>query len=49
MRWEKREAERKVCVGEDGKGFDQDVGDGFVTSEVGVKLVSGAVKNNFVS
>ena len=49
MRWEKREAERKVCVGEDSKGFDQDIGDGFVTSEVGVKLVSGTVKYNFVS
>lgn len=35
------EGEREVGGGEDGQGFDEDVGDGFVAGEVRVKLVSG--------
>lgn len=35
------EGEREVWGGEDGEGFDEDVGDGFVAGEVRVELVSG--------
>lgn len=34
------EAEGEVRGGEDGEGFDEDVGDGFVAGEVWVELVS---------
>lgn len=34
------QAEGEVGGGEDGEGFDEDVGDGFVAGEVGVELVS---------
>lgn len=37
------QAEREVGGGEDGEGFDEDVGDGFVAGEVGVELVAGTV------
>jgi hypothetical protein len=37
---EEREAERKVWAGEDGKGLDEDVGDGLIAGEVRVELVS---------
>lgn len=35
-----REAEGEVGVGEDGEGLDEDVGDGLVSVEVWVELVS---------
>lgn len=41
MRGQEVEAEGEVGGGEDGEGFDEDVGDGFVAGEVGVELVSG--------
>ena len=41
MWWEEVEGEREVWGGEDGEGFDEDVGDGFVAGEVRVELVSG--------
>lgn len=37
---EEVEAEGEVRGGEDGEGFDQDVGDGFVAGEVRVELVA---------
>lgn len=37
---EEVEAEGEVGGGEDGEGFDEDVGDGFVAGEVRVELVS---------
>lgn len=40
MRGQEVEAEGEVGGGEDGEGFDEDVGDGFVAGEVGVELVS---------
>ncbi len=41
VRGEQVQAEGKVGGGEDGEGFDEDVGDGFVAREVRVELVSG--------
>ena len=38
--WEEGETEAEVGRGEDGEGFDEDVGGGFVSGEVGVELVS---------
>lgn len=38
--WEEVEAQREVGGGEDGQGFDEGVGDGFVAGEVGVELVA---------
>ena len=40
MRWEEVEAEGEVGGGEDGEGFDEDVGGCFIAGEVGVELVS---------
>lgn len=40
MRREEVEAEGEVRGGEDGEGFDEDVGDGFVAREVRVELVA---------
>lgn len=40
MRGQEVEAEGEVRGGEDGEGFDEDVGDGFVAGEVRVELVS---------
>lgn len=40
MRREEVQAEGEVRRGEDGEGFDEDVGDGFVAREVRVELVS---------
>jgi len=40
------EGEREVGGGEDGEGFDEDVGDGFVFGEVGVELVPAASKTS---
>ena len=40
MRREEVEAEGEVRGGEDGKGFGEDVGYGFVAEEVGVELVA---------
>lgn len=40
MRWEEGETEAEVRGGEDGEGFDKDVGRGFVADEVRVELVS---------
>jgi hypothetical protein len=40
VRWEEVEGEGKIRGREDGKGFDEDVGDGFVAGEVWVELVS---------
>lgn len=34
------ESEAEVWGGEDGEGFDKDVGYGFVFGEVGVELIS---------
>ncbi len=36
---EKRKTQGEVGAGEDGKGLDEDVGDGLVTSKVRVELV----------
>lgn len=41
MRGEEVQAEGEVRGGEDGEGFDEDVGDGLVAREVRVELVSG--------
>lgn len=41
MRGQEVEAEGEVGGGEDGEGFDEDVGDGFVAGEMRVELVSG--------
>jgi hypothetical protein len=38
---EEGDAQAEVGTGEDGEGFDEDVGDGLVAAEVGVELVSG--------
>jgi hypothetical protein len=35
-----REAEGEVGAGEDGEGLDEDVGDGLITRQVRVELVS---------
>ena len=40
MRRKQMEGEREVWRGEDGKGFDEDVGYGFVFGEVGVELIA---------
>jgi hypothetical protein len=40
MAGKEREAEGEVGAGEDGEGFDEDVGDGLVAGEVRVELVS---------
>ena len=40
MTREEGEAEGEVGGGEDGKGLDEDVGDGIVTSKVRVELVT---------
>lgn len=40
MGWEERQSEREVWAREDGEGFDEDVGDGLVASEVRVELVA---------
>ena len=40
MRGVQAELEGEVGGGEDGEGFDEDVGDGFVAGEVGVELVA---------
>ena len=41
--WEEGEAEAEVGGGEDGEGFDEDIGGRFVAREVGVELVSAVV------
>lgn len=40
MRGEEVQAEGEVGGGEDGEGFDEDVGCGLVDEEVGVELVA---------
>lgn len=40
VRGQEVQAEGEVWGGEDGEGFDEDVGDGFVAGEVRVELVS---------
>jgi hypothetical protein len=40
MWWKEVESEGEVGAGEDCKGFDEDIGDGFVAVEVGVELVA---------
>lgn len=40
MRWEQVQAETEIGRGEDGEGFDEDVGGGFVAREVRVELVA---------
>jgi hypothetical protein len=37
--------EREVGAWEDGKGLDEDVGDGLVTGKVGVELVAVALRS----
>ena len=37
---EERQSQGEVGAGEDGEGLDEDVGNGLVTGEVGVELVS---------
>lgn len=39
MAWKKRQGEREVRVREDGKGFDENVGDSLVTGEMWIELV----------
>lgn len=46
---EEVEAEGEVGRGEDGEGFGEDVGDGFVAGERGVELVSGSCRKGGAS
>lgn len=43
MAREQGKAEREVGGGEDGEGFDEDVGDGLIAGEVRVELVPDAL------
>ena len=49
MGGEEVQAEGEVRGGEDGEGFDEDVGDGLVAREVRVELVSGGEGSGVVS
>lgn len=42
MRLEERKAKAEVGRGEDGQGFDENVGDGLIADEVRVELISEA-------